>query len=181
MPIRPRWSGRGAREHVIYDFQGGSDGASPQGTLIADASGALYGTTEYGGSGGGTVFRLMPAGSSYTETILHVFTGSTDGTGPFGGLTMDAVGDLFGATLLGGGGSQCNTSEGCGIVFELKRAGSSYAERILHRFTGGRDGATPGSPPIFVGKNLYGTPATGGARSTVSPARRTMPRIRSPV
>ncbi|MGA8574372.1 MAG: choice-of-anchor tandem repeat GloVer-containing protein [Candidatus Cybelea sp.] len=80
---------RGAREHVIYDFQGGSDGASPQGTLIADASGALYGTTEYGGSGGCTVFRLMPAGSSYTETILHVFTSSTDGTGPFGGLTMD--------------------------------------------------------------------------------------------
>lgn len=218
------------REHAIYDFQGGPDGASPQGTLIADSSGALYGTTTYGGvygctfnagcgtvfkltshgrsykntvlyafkssggdgqgpasgviadnsgalygtteyggsSGDGIVFKLTPAGSSYTESILHSFVGGQDGNGPIGGLTMDSNGDLFGTTLLGGGagGSQCQTGAGCGILFELKRSGSNYTEQIVHSFTGGNDGATPGSPPIFVGRDLYGSTATGGGNSS---------------
>lgn len=157
-------NGRTYTNTVLYAFKGNSDGDGPASGVIADASGALYGTTEYGGtSGDGIVFKLTPAGSSYTETILHTFTGP-DGNAPIGGLAMDASGDLFGTTLVGGssGGSQCQTGEGCGVIFELKRSGSDYNEQTIHEFTGGRDGATPGSPPIFVGRNLYGTSSTGG-------------------
>lgn len=149
---------------VLYEFQGGKDGNGPNGGVVADADGVLYGTTEYGGTLGlGTVFALTPSGKSYKEKLLHSFTGAQDGDAPFGGLTIDSAGDLFGATLLGGGGgSQCTTGAGCGVVFEMQRSGKKYSERILYRFTGGRDGATPGSPPILAGAKLFGTAATGG-------------------
>jgi uncharacterized repeat protein (TIGR03803 family) len=149
---------------VLYKFLGASDGDGPGSGVIADSSGALYGTTEYGGSDGdGIVFRLTPSGSSYKETVLYTFTGGQDGNAPLAGLTIDSAGDLFGATLLGGGGgTQCHVSGGCGTLFELQRSGSSYTERVIYRFRGGRDGATPSSPPVFVGNDLYGTAATGG-------------------
>lgn len=149
---------------VLYAFLGGSDGDGPGSGVIADSKGALYGTTEYGGTtGDGTVFKLTPSGSSYTERILYSFAGGEDGNAPLAGLTIDSSGDLFGATLLGGGTTaKCTTGEGCGTIFELTRSGARYAEHILFRFSGGRDGATPGSPPIIVGNDLYGTAATGG-------------------
>jgi uncharacterized repeat protein (TIGR03803 family) len=148
---------------VLYEFLGGTDGDGPGSGVVADKSGALYGTTEYGGpAGDGSVFKLTRSGSSYTETVLHSFAGGDDGNAPLAGLTIDASGNLYGATLLGGGGSQCTTGAGCGVIFELRRSGSTYSERVLHTFTGGSDGATPGSPPIFVGRDLYGTAATGG-------------------
>lgn len=149
---------------VLYEFQSGKDGNGPNSGVVAEAGGALYGTTEYGGAFGlGTVFELMRSGKTYQEKLLHSFGGAEDGDAPFGGLTVDGAGDLFGTTLLGGGGgSQCSTGSGCGVVFELRRSGKKYTELILHRFTGGRDGATPGSPPIFAGDKLLGTAATGG-------------------
>jgi uncharacterized repeat protein (TIGR03803 family) len=160
-------------ESILYRFKGSSasDGCSPAAGVVEDASGALYGTTEYGGdsAGDGTVFKLTPAGSKYTETVLYAFKGSSDGNGPLGGLTIDAHGDLFGGTLLGGGASACPSS-GCGILFELKRVGAAYKERVLHRFQSGTDGATPGSPPIFVGHALYGTAATGGGNPSCGSA-----------
>jgi uncharacterized repeat protein (TIGR03803 family) len=156
-------SGTHYTESILYQFKGSPDGCSPSAGVVEDASGALYGTTEYGGdaAGNGTVFKLTPAGSKYTETVLYAFQGGSDGNAPLAGLTIDAHGDLFGGTLVGGGASACPSS-GCGILFELKRSGTGYKERILHSFQSGTDGATPGSPPIFVGNTLYGTAATGG-------------------
>ncbi|HZY96895.1 MAG TPA: choice-of-anchor tandem repeat GloVer-containing protein [Candidatus Cybelea sp.] len=94
------------------------------------------------------------------------FKGGTDGNGPLAGLTIDGSGNLYGTTLLGGNAPACGTGGsgyvGCGIIFEMKRSGSSYTEHVLYRFQSGTDGATPGSPPIFVGRTLYGTAATGG-------------------
>jgi uncharacterized repeat protein (TIGR03803 family) len=149
---------------VLYAFAGGTDGDGPGSGVVADSRGALYGTTEYGGANSdGTVFKLTPSGSSYGERVLYSFAGGKDGDAPLAGLTIDSSGDLFGATLLGGGYSvKCTTGSGCGTIFELKHSGATYSERILVRFHGGRDGATPGSPPLIVGKNLYGTAATGG-------------------
>ncbi|HEX3671249.1 MAG TPA: choice-of-anchor tandem repeat GloVer-containing protein [Candidatus Cybelea sp.] len=159
MPIQHGYSHR-----VLYEFQGGKDGNGPNGGVVSDANGVLYGTTEYGGAFGlGTIFKLTRSGKSYKEALLHSFAGAQDGDAPFGGLTIDGAGNLFGATLLGGGGgSQCNTGAGCGVVFELQHSEKKYTERILYRFSGGRDGATPGSPPIFAGDKLFGTAATGG-------------------
>ena len=108
----------GGTETVLYSFTGGSDGGTPRAGLIADSSGNLYGTTQFGGPGCGgvgcgVVFKLSPSG---TETVLYSFTGS-DGSGPFPGLIADSSGNLYGTTLSGG------ASGGHGVVFKLTGAG----------------------------------------------------------
>jgi uncharacterized repeat protein (TIGR03803 family) len=100
-------------ETVLYSFAGGSDGEVPEGVII-DTAGNLYGTTEFGGGGifttcCGTVFRLDPAGH---ETILHTFTGGSNGALPNGGLIINRAGNFYGTTTSGGTGL-------VGIVFKL--------------------------------------------------------------
>jgi uncharacterized repeat protein (TIGR03803 family) len=173
-------SGSGYSERVLYAFQGGSDGASPFGLLI-DKSGALYGTTALGGgstacttgsgvTGCGTVFKLTPSGSTYTETILHSFQAGSDGIGPRGTLIADTHGALYGTTEYGGGVSACTSGSGnagCGTVFKLTPAGSGYTETVLYRFQGGTtDGWLPRSALLFgTGSDsgsLYGVTVHGG-------------------
>ena len=145
---------------VLYSFQGGSDGSDPQGGLVFDASGHLYGTTLYGGGGGGTAYKLSPpsvSGAAWSESILHSF--SSGGTNPLGSLILDAQGNLYG-TAFGGG-------LGFGSVFKLAPDGSFEA---LHEFAGGTDGTNPSSNLIFdKSGNLYGTTTFGGGvgRGTV--------------
>jgi uncharacterized repeat protein (TIGR03803 family) len=114
-------------ETVLYKFCSASnctDGKFPSaGTLIQDAAGNLYGTTIEGGantgcSGGngcGVVFELNASGK---ETVLHNFTGGTDGNYPLTGVTMDKAGNLYG-TATSGGNTKCNPPTGCGTVFKL--------------------------------------------------------------
>lgn len=86
---------------VVYNFSGGSDGGRPTGNLVHDAAGILYGTTVYGGTFGyGTVFKLDP--TTGQETVLYSFTGGVDGLFPSSGVILDAAGNLYGTTLLGG-------------------------------------------------------------------------------
>lgn len=156
-------SGGSYTEKVIYSFQG-SDGQMPVGSLIEDASGNLYGTTEEGGSNGyGTVFELVNSSGSYTEKVLYSFRGAAenDGQWPVAGLVMDPAGSLFGTTRLGGSG--CGT-QGCGIVFELASSSGSYVERVLHRFGSPGDGESVSSQLVMDSAgNLYGTTDAGGA------------------
>jgi uncharacterized repeat protein (TIGR03803 family) len=155
----------GYEESVLYRFQGGSDGAGPESGLLADASGALYGTTRNGGNpslDGGTVFKLTPAGSGYIESILYRFLGGNDGYGPAAGLIADATGALYGTTTAGG-----NPSVSAGTVFKLTPTGSGYAETILYRFAwfhGVNDGAEPTGTLIARGRALYGTTVYGGGQ-----------------
>jgi uncharacterized repeat protein (TIGR03803 family) len=100
-------------ETVLYSFTGGSDGANPNGGLLQDSQGNLYGTAYDGGdaacSGGcGTVFKLSTAGQL---TVLHSFSGS-DGQQPWSALIMDAEGTLYGTTNAGG-------PDGLGNVYKL--------------------------------------------------------------
>ena len=92
-------------ETVLYNFTGGSDGASPFAGVIRDAAGNLYGTTENGGgyacndgNGCGTVFALDTAGK---ERVLYRFTGKRHGRAPLAGLSMDSAGYLYGTTEYG--------------------------------------------------------------------------------
>ena len=99
--LSPIGSG-GWNETVIYTFTGGVDGANPSySNLIFDSQGNLYGTASFGGANGlGVVFELSPAGTSWTETVVHAFAG-IDGAYPINGLIMDTAGNLFGRTWQG--------------------------------------------------------------------------------
>jgi uncharacterized repeat protein (TIGR03803 family) len=141
---------------VLFRFNG-PDGEQPQAGLI-NVNGTLYGTTDYGGKyGSGTVFSITTGGS---EKVLHSFKGGADGSSPQSGL-LDVNGTLYGTTSLGGGlgGSGC-LGYGCGTVYRVSLTG---AEKVLHSFAGGSDGAGPMAGLIDVNDTLYGTTSGGGS------------------
>jgi hypothetical protein len=121
-------------ERVVHSFTGGNDGIDPAATLAQDAAGNFYGTTVSGGTGTlctigcGTVFELSPlAGGKWKETVLYSFTGGSDGKNPYGGVTLDSKGDLYGTTVSGGSGGSCS-GDGCGVVFLLSKSGKHWVE-----------------------------------------------------
>jgi uncharacterized repeat protein (TIGR03803 family) len=122
--LTPPDSGRVWRETVLHAFSG-SDGCQASSSLIEDASGALYGTTTYGGSSGaGVVFRLALQNGAWTETVLADLDHDTGGY-PIAGLTLDAAGNLFGVTTaLGANGD----GAAGGTVFEISAA--DIAQRV---------------------------------------------------
>lgn len=146
-------SAGGWTETILYSFQGGNDGQSPEGGLIFDSAGNLYGTTAGGGSSGcGTIFEFSPSGGSWTKTILHNFQCS-DGSNPWGNLIADRSGNLYGVT--GGGGA----NDG-GVAFELSQPGN-WTFNLLYSFP---QSSYPVGPLVFDGSgNLYGTTQVGGA------------------
>lgn len=157
--------GGAIRESILYNFRGRPDGWNPFAGLIMDGSGALYGTTVIGGScnsfyyGCGTVFKLTPSGSRYSETVLYRFAGIPDGEAPNAPLALGAHGRLYGTTYAGG------NAYGMGTVFELTPSGLGYAETVIHRFAGlaKGDGATPyGGVAVDENGNIYGTTFMGG-------------------
>ncbi|HEX2592102.1 MAG TPA: choice-of-anchor tandem repeat GloVer-containing protein, partial [Rhizomicrobium sp.] len=108
-------------EEVLYAFKGGADGSEPNSEIALDTNGNLYGTTFLGGDlkrtsakacvgaefhtvfGCGTVFMLTHAASApWSETVLHTFHGGPDGAQPFGAITIDGLGNIFGTTVAGG-------------------------------------------------------------------------------
>jgi uncharacterized repeat protein (TIGR03803 family) len=147
---------------VLDALASAADGQNPVGSLIADASGTLYGTSEYGGMyGGGTIFALRVDGKGFT--VLHSFAGgSVDGIYPAAGLILDGSGNLYGTTDGGG-------SSGHGTVFTIKTGGTGFT--VLHSFGGeATDALNPQAPLILdCSSNLYGTTYYGGTsdRGTV--------------
>jgi len=96
-----------------------------------------------------------------TETVLHYFTGGSDGEFP-SGLTADGNGNFFGTTDTGG------IDGYYGTVFELSPNGSGgWNENVIYRFTGGADGAFPLYSNVIFDSlgNLYGTTYEGGANN----------------
>jgi uncharacterized repeat protein (TIGR03803 family) len=155
--LSPITTGSGWAEQVIYNFQGGSDGADPLSSLIFGSKGELYGTTGFGGASDlGTVFQLSPptsSGGSWTETVLYSFGGGSDGAHPTAALIFGSKGELYGTTAVGG-------ASGKGTVFQLAPAttGSGWTEQVIYNFKGSSDGANP-EAPLILGSNgdLYGT------------------------
>jgi hypothetical protein len=171
------------KENVLYIFKGvkANDGDSPAGGILLDKAGNIYGTTAYGGSGDcklfgsrsgcGTVFELLPPkqeGGKWAEKVLYSFKGGKDGYFPWGDLTSDSAGNLYGATEYGGGYGSCNAPyyQYCGTVFEVsppKTDGGKWTEKVLYAFKSGTDGANPNGGLIFDSKGaIYGTTYYGG-------------------
>ncbi len=154
----------GGTVEVIHSFGGRSDGEYPSTDLVIDKDGNLYGMTVLGGDiGAGAVFRLSPSKDGWTETVLYSFTSGADGGQPYGGVTLDDEGNLYGTAVVGGTGGTC-VEEGCGVVWMLTGSGGTWTQSVIHNFTGGDDGYGPGGPVVFddLG-NLYGMTPTGGA------------------
>ena len=140
------------KEHVVYSFKGGSDGAGPLGNLIVVHS-ELYGTTASGGKNGvGTIFKTSVAGK---EQVLHSFGSGNDGAEPEAGL-VELGSKLYGTT--NGAGKNFN-----GTAFVTTIAGG---EHVLYSFKGGSDGASPEANLVVLKGNLYGTTAGGGTPNT---------------
>jgi uncharacterized repeat protein (TIGR03803 family) len=164
----PAQSGGSWTETVLYNFQGSGDGSLPQGGLVFDNQGNLFGVTNAGGSANlGTVFRLSLSnqGQSWAESVLHSFLGGKDGANPSASLILDANGNLYGTTSHGGSSSKCFQAA-CGTVFSLTRNAGSWTEQVLYSFKGGNDGQYPYAKVAFDKKgNLYGTTSQGGSVS----------------
>jgi len=143
-------------ETVLHSFGAGADGMYPEGRLVRDEAGNVYGTTNAGGpANNGIVFKVNSKGQ---ETVLYSFAGSGDGASPVAGLTLDKVGNLYGTTTAGG-------ATGNGTVFELVAptvTGGAWTEKLLYSFSGS-DGSDPVAGVTFDNSgNLYGTTAAGG-------------------
>ena len=149
-------------ESVLYAFCSAAectDGGYPEGGLVMDGTGNLYGTARSGGAGPpfnkGVVFRLSPGG---IETVLYDFCSEpncADGFAPSAGLVLDGAGNLYGTTLY---------SDAGGVVFKLASAGGAT---VLCDFgVSCAFGATPAAPVIIDGAgNIYGTTVEGGSHN----------------
>jgi uncharacterized repeat protein (TIGR03803 family) len=153
-------SGKTWKESVLYSFAAGADGAHPATGLVFDASGKLYGTTYQGGtSNRGTAFQLKLAkNGTWTETVMWSFAGGADGSNPlYGALIIGKGGYFYGTTYVGGG------SYNLGTVYELFQARGVWVEKVIHSFTGGKQGAYPyGGVTLDPTGHLYGTTYQGG-------------------
>ena len=152
-------SGYSSAPTVLASFDG-ADGANPSSGLIMDAAGDLYGATAGGGTNNdGALFEITKNSSGYSSTpvMLASFNGA-DGAEPGGSLIMDAAGDLFGSTELGGANSD-------GSVFELDNTGGGYSSTptVLASFDG-INGLYPSSSLIMDATgDLFGTTIEAGA------------------
>ena len=136
----------------LYSFTGRADGGGIGGGLISDTLGNLYGAASQGGNGYGTIFELSPVGNSWVETTVYTFIGNSDGQFPYGGVSIDSAGNLYGATFEGG-------DNGGGTVFELKPSAGGWQFSVLYSFSGHPgDGTGPnGALAIDAAGNLYGS------------------------
>ncbi|HEY6768115.1 MAG TPA: choice-of-anchor tandem repeat GloVer-containing protein [Candidatus Sulfotelmatobacter sp.] len=143
---------------IIYQFtQSTASAAWPNGGLILDAQGNLYGVSQFGGANNkGTVYELSPGSSGWTQTVLYSFAGGSDGESGNGSLIFDSAGNLYGTTNKGG-------ANGSGTVFELSPSASGWTEQVLYTFTGGADGANPGGNLLIDSAGrIYGMAIQGG-------------------
>ena len=148
-------------EDVLYSFGGSGDGFEPTAGVTFDAAGNIYGTTAFGGSNSGVVFKLTRTGGGWTESVIGDFGGIL-----FAGVTLDSVGNVYGVDYEGG--------QGLGEVFQLMPSGSGWTTHVIHSFQGS-EGQLPAGGLIFdAAGNLYGSTTVsrfgGGTIFELSPS-----------
>lgn len=137
-----------------YEFLGETDGVCDA-PLVVDAKDNLFGVSVQNIAQYGTVFQVHHHvnPSYWTIPIIHLFNG-TDGDNPFGGLSVDAKGNLYGTTESGGTGN-------FGTVFKLTRS-QQWAETVIHDFTIDELVIFPDTAPLLAPDGrIYGTGQTG--------------------
>jgi uncharacterized repeat protein (TIGR03803 family) len=156
---------------TLYIFSGGADGGAPN-AIVLNRSGNLLGSTYAGGItnsnvcydydtnnyGCGVIFELSPAsGAAWTETTLYSFLGGNDGGQPYGSLTLDPTGNLFGIA----GDAGANSA---GVLFEVSNSSGAWSESVPYAFS------FPSSPSFGVTSdaagNIYGGTQFGGLLTT---------------
>ena len=138
----------------------GANGANPQGTLVADAAGDLFGTTSSGGaSGDGTVFEIIKGTMWSAPVTLATFSG-TNGSNAIDGLLIDAAGNLFGTTNNGG-------SSDYGTVFEIAKGTNGYGALTTLASFSGANGEYPRGLTMDAAGNLFGETIQGGGTNVL--------------
>ncbi len=161
---------------VLYNFKGGALGAFPNGALIPDQAGNLYGVTllggamaDCGGQGCGVAFELVRPQNgvgAWTYKVLWRFH-HAKGSSPVGQLVFDATQkNLYGATQYGGPDNYCTGDRGgCGVVFQLTRPAvdtDPWTYAVIHNFNHATGAVPSGGLTFNNGKTaLYGS-ASGG-------------------
>ncbi len=145
------------KDTVLHRFGNGQDGSQPIGGATVDATGNVYGTANLGGaSGNGAVFEVTHTGGNWNETLLYSFTGGADAVNPVAGVTLDALGNLYGTSSFGG-------ANGVGAVYTLVHSQEGWRESVIYSFQGASDGQNPvGGVILDQAGNLYGTTFDGG-------------------
>lgn len=166
------------KEKILYRFDGGN-GSLPEGGLVLDQQGNLYGTTSVGGGsqncgvgiGCGVAFEVARSNNgTWSGRALHIFNGapkgcrSCDGGVPQDTLAFDTAGNLYGTSAIGGINDQ-------GTVFELSPTTTSgWKYRTIYSFQGGLNGAEPfAGVTLDQQGNLYGTTVNGGTGTVCPP------------
>ncbi len=151
---------------VLYSFTGGVDGGEPYKGVTLDRDGNLYGTAVTGGSGNceggcGVIYKLTNTKGTWTQKVVHAFTGGDDGSGPGSRVTVDRAGNVYGMAPTGG-------AYGLGTIYQIRPPSSgALTFKVIHAFTGGVDGSS-GSAGRMVLRDgrLYGAATTGGSNGS---------------
>ena len=180
----PKQKGGAWKERILHSFAGVADGkqigdgANPNGGLILDSAGRIYGTTYFGGhnqpgicaggaggTGCGTVFELIPPAKkagAWKEKLIYLFQGGQDAATPAAGVTFGMNHDLYGTTVFG-------PQNGYGTIFEVvKPSGKAHVwkDKLLYRFSNGKDGSGPEASLVADAHgDLYGTARDGNPTS----------------
>src|SRR5207249_11668522 len=130
--------------------------------VTLDGEGNLYGTAVTGGSGiceggCGVAYKLTNSGGTWTQTVIHAFTGEDDGSGPGARVTVDGAGNVYGMAPTGG-------AYGLGTIYKIRQGqNGAWVLKVIHTFTGGADGSTGSAGRMILRRgHLYGAATTGG-------------------
>src|SRR5438552_6720909 len=119
---------------VLYRFTGGADGVEPYKGVTLDAQGNIYGTAVTRGSGSceggcGVAYKLTNSGGTWTQTVIHAFTGAEDGSGPGARVTVDRAGNVYGMAPTGG-------AYGLGTIYKIHPGlNGAWTLKVIHAFT----------------------------------------------
>src|SRR5947209_1948743 len=150
---------------VLDSFTGGADGGEPYKGVTVDREGNLYGTAVTGGSGAceggcGVVYKLINSGATWTQTVIHAFTGGDDGSGAGARVTVDPSGNVYGMTPTGG-------TNGLGTIYKIHQHRGTWILQVIHTFTGGSDGSSGSAGRMLLSHGrLYGATTTGGTHGS---------------